>query len=208
MKTLSPRLLAGLIALVPALLHASTEVADMPEPSHTPSSLPSTSDPATFSELVPRDLPEIHSRIALPKEWTLVPGKLMEGDVLLAAREKIASESDPWIIGLSMTIDRAGAKESGQKASAYALALAREARERAGDEASPIVESQSGPFRDVRFEFPVAGDEPLLITELLRANDETGTLVVILWQTPKVDSQKYQGLREAILSGIQLDPAL
>jgi hypothetical protein len=43
---------------------------------------------------------------------------------------------------------------------------------------------------------------------LLRANDETGTLVVILWQTPKVDSQKYQGLREGILSGIQLDPAL
>jgi hypothetical protein len=126
--------------------------------------------------------------------------------VLLASREKITSESDPWMTGLSMTIDRNGAKDSGQKASDYALALAQEASEKAGDESSPIVQSQIGPFHRIRFDFPVAGDQPLLVTEVLEANDSTGTLTVILWQSPKEEAGKLHDLREEILSGIKLDP--
>jgi hypothetical protein len=126
--------------------------------------------------------------------------------VLLATREKISSENDPWITGLSMTIDRNGAKDSGQKASDYALGLAREAREKAGDEASPLKESQLGPIHEIRFEFPLAADQPLQVTEVLRANDSTGTLAVILWQMPKSESSQLQALREAVLSGLTMDP--
>ena len=156
--------------------------------------------------LVSHDLPEIHGKISLPKDWVLLPGKLLEGDVLLATREKITNENDPWTTGLSMTIDRNGAKDSGQKASDYALGLAREAREKAGEEATPIKESQAGSFHEIRFEFPLAADQPLQVTEVLRANDATGTLAVSLWQMPKPEAVQLQGLREAILSGLILDP--
>jgi hypothetical protein len=180
----------------------ATNAVPAPASSPSPSATAATNPPT----LVPRDLPEIHGKISLPKEWTLLPGKLLEGDVLLATREKISNENDPWTTGLSMTIDRNGAKDSGQKASDYALGLAREARDKAGEEASPIKESQAGPFHEIRFEFPLATDQPIQVTEVLRANDSTGTLAVILWQVPKSESAQLQGLREAILSGLILDP--
>jgi hypothetical protein len=156
--------------------------------------------------LITHELPEIHGSIALPKEWTLLPGKLLEGDVLLATKEKIAGENDLYSTGLSMTIDRNGAKDSGQKVADYAMSLAREAREKAGEEASPLRESESGPFHEISFDFPVPGDQPLQITEVLRANEKSSTLAVILWQSPKQEAPTLQPLRDAILSSITLDP--
>jgi hypothetical protein len=187
----------------PASADTGTNRAAKTNPATNPSPAAQTNAPS----LTVRDLPEIHGKISLPKEWTLLPGKLLEGDVLLATREKITGENDPWSTGLSMTIDRNGSKDSGQKASEYARALAQEAREKAGEEATPIKESQSGPFREFRFEFPVAADQPLVVTEILRANDKTGTLAVILWQMPKNETADLLGLREAVLSGLILDPA-
>jgi hypothetical protein len=187
----------------PASANAGTNRAAKTNPATNPSPAAQTNAPS----LTVRDLPEIRGKIALPKEWTLIPGKLLEGDVLLATREKITGENDPWSTGLSMTIDRNGSKDSGQKASEYARALAQEAKEKAGEEATPIKESQSGPFREFRFEFPIAADQPLVVTEVLRANDQTGTLAVILWQMPKNETADLTGLREAVLSGLILDPA-
>jgi len=187
----------------PASADAGTNRAAKTNPATNPSPAAQTNAPS----LTVRDLPEIHGKISLPKEWTLLPGKLLEGDVLLATREKITGENDPWSTGLSMTIDRNGSKDSGQKASEYARALAQEAREKAGEEATPIKESQSGSFREFRFEFPVAADQPLVVTEVLRANDKTGTLAVILWQMPKNETADLLELREAVLSGLILDPA-
>ena len=105
-----------------------------------------------------------------------------------------------------MTIDRNGAKDSGQKASVYALTLAREAHEKAGDEATPLKESQSGAFHEIRFDFPITSEPSLLMSEVLRANDDTGTLTVILWQSPRDEAASLNDLREKILAGIKLDP--
>lgn len=202
--------LSFLAILISPLLAQATEIQPpnlSTNASPTPqASVTSTPSPAASSPLAPHALPEIHATMLLPKDWTLLPGKLLEGDVLLATREKISSENDPWTTGLSMTIDRNGAKDSGQKASEYALALAHEASEKAGDEASPLAQSQTGPFHQIRFDFPVVGDQPLLVTEVLEANDSTGTLAVILWQSPKEEASKLHDLREQILSGIKLDP--
>jgi hypothetical protein len=106
-----------------------------------------------------------------------------------------------------MRIDRNGAKDSGQKAGDYAMGLALEAREKAGEEASSITDSPSGPYRRIRFEFPVPSEPPLQITEILLANEKTGTLAVILWQSPSAEAPALHDLREAILSSITLDPA-
>jgi hypothetical protein len=177
-------------------------------PTNSPAPIPSspTSNPAKEA-LVTRDIPGIRGKISIPSDWTFLPGKLLEGDVLLAVREKITSENDPWNTGLSMTIDRNGAKDSGMKAGDYALGIAREAREKAGEEASPISDSTTGAYREIRFEFPVQTDSPLLVTEVLRANDQTGTVAVILWQSAKAEAPALRDLREAVLSGIVLDPA-
>jgi hypothetical protein len=212
MKPFFPYSLLILI-LSPALLLATdiglptspTNGIQQPDSSNTPTSQPAASP--SSSPLIQQELPEIHASILLPKDWTLLPGKLLQGDVLLATREKITNESDPWTTGLSMTIDRNGAQDSGQKASDYAMALAREAQEKAGDEASQIQESQSGPFHEIRFDFPIASDQPLLVTEVLRANDSTGSLAVILWQSTKEEAPKLRSLREDILAGIKLDPS-
>jgi hypothetical protein len=162
---------------------------------------------ATKESLTARDIPGIHGKISIPADWTFLPGKLLEGDVLLAVREKIAGENDPWTTGLSMTIDRNGAKDSGMKAGDYALGIAKEAREKAGEEASPIADSTKGGFREIRFDFPVQTDPPLHVTEVLRANERTGTVTVILWQSPKCEADALRDLRESVLSGIILDPA-
>jgi hypothetical protein len=192
--------------VVPPLVFSNSSTplsSNAPVPLNTPAS-PKDPVPA----LTIRELPEIHATILLPKDWTLLPGKLLEGDELLATRDQIATPSDPWTTGLSMSIDRNGAKDSGQKASVYAINMAREARQKAGDEATPIQESQCGSFHDARFDFVVNADQPLLFTEILRANDTTGTLTVILWQSLKKESAKLQELKEQILAGIKLDPTL
>ena len=177
-------------------------------PTNSPAPIPSSPTSNSAKEaLVTRDIPGIRGKISIPSDWTFLPGKLLEGDVLLAVREKITSENDPWNTGLSMTIDRNGAKDSGMKAGDYALGIAREAREKAGEEASPISDSTTGAYREIRFEFPVQTDSPLLVTEVLRANDQTGTVAVILWQSAKAEAPALRDLREAVLSGIVLDPA-
>ena len=184
-------------------------IAAVPSATPTPTTALTNSTsptPASPPPLIMHELPEIHGSIALPKEWTLLPGKLLEGDVLLATKEKIAGENDLYSTGLSMTLDRNGAKDSGQKVADYAMSLAREAREKAGEEASPLRESQSGPFHEISFDFPVPGDQPLQITEVLRANEKSSTLAVILWQSPKQEAPTIQPLRDAILSSITLDP--
>jgi hypothetical protein len=145
--------------------------------------------------------------VPVPEGWTFLPGKPLEGDVLLVVKEKISDENDPWTTGFSMTVDRNGAADSGLKPGEYALGIAREAREKAGDEASPITESTNGLFREIRFEFPVQADVPLMVTEILRANEKTGTVAVILWQAPRDDSASLRSLRDAVLSGIALDPS-
>jgi hypothetical protein len=185
-----------------------------PSPTTTPEISPAspspTNSPAAASPtpaLSTRDIPDIHGKISIPPDWSFLPGKLLEGDVLLAVREKIANENDPWTTGLSMTIDRNGAKDSGMKAGEYAMGIAKEAREKAGEEASPISDSTSGAFREIRFEFPVQTDTPLQVTEVLRANDQTGTVAVILWQSPKSEASALHDLREAVLKGLVLDPA-
>jgi hypothetical protein len=175
--------------------------------SPTNSPAPASASPKSTQALATHDIPDIHGKISIPADWTFLPGKLLEGDVLLAVREKIANENDPWITGLSMTIDRNGAKDSGMKAGEYALGIAKEAREKAGEEASPISDSTDGVFREIRFDFPVQTDTPLQVTEVLRANDQTGTVAVILWQSPKSEASALRNLRDAVLTGIVLDPA-
>ncbi len=214
MKTMKSLSLVSLIlfffldaCLMPGALMANgtnTTSATLPATNVT-TSLVATNAAATPS-LIAHDLTEIHGSISLPKEWTLLPGKLLEGDVLLATKEKISGENDPYTTGLSMTLDRNGAKDSGQKPTEYAMSLAREAHDKAGDEASPLRESQNGPFHEIRFDFPIAGDLPLQITEVLRANEKTGTLAVILWQSPKEEALALQGLRDTVLAGLTLDP--
>lgn len=189
-----------LVLLSPSLLLEADGISPISSPAPSPATLLSNSN------LASREIPEIHASLLLPKDWTLLPGKLLEGEVLIATREKITSESDPWTTGLSMSIDRNGAKDSGQKASVYALALAHEANEKAGNDASAIKESQSGSFHDARFEFTVAADQPLIVTEILRANDSTGTVAVILWQSSKDEAAKLHDLKEQILASLQLDP--
>ncbi len=200
------------LSLLTGLIIASScgkSLGATPSPTPSPAASPSPSAPpsATQPVLEVREIRDIHGKIALPKEWTLLPGKLLDGDVLLATREKIAGENDPWTTGLTMTVDRNGAKDSGQKASVYAQSLAEEAREKAGEEASRLTSTENGAFREFRFDFPVAGEQPLLITEILRANDATGTVTTIVWQMPKAEAATLAPLRDAILPGIVLDPA-
>ena len=202
--------LLAIILHAPFLALTGATDASSPSPGPLPIETPLPSPGPTLGEasLTVRELPEIHASIALPGEWTLIPGTLLDGGVLLATREHINGEQDPWNMGLSMSIDRTGAKESGQKARAYALGLAREAREKAGEEASPLAEADAGGFHEVRFAFPVSGDPSLLITEVLRSNDATGTVVTIVWQMPAEEASGQKVLRDAILSRITLDPGL
>ena len=193
-------------SVTPATLTATNVLASLVATNAASTNTPTANSPATTRALIAHDLTEIHGSISLPKEWTLLPGKLLEGDVLLATKEKISGENDPYTTGLSMTLDRNGAKDSGQKPTEYAMSLAREAHDKAGDEASPLRELQNGPFHEIRFDFPIAGDLPLQITEVLRANEKTGTLAVILWQSPKEEALALQGLRDAVLAGLTLDP--
>jgi hypothetical protein len=191
LPTPSPAVKSGPKGVVPAPTSGEAQKA---APAAATNSLPA---------LVPHELPDIQGAISIPKEWTLITGKLLEGDVLVACREKISGADDPWTTGLTMTIDRNGAKDSGQPAGEYALGMAKEAREKAGDEAGEIKETRNGKIREFRFEYPVALDAPIQVTEVLRADEESGMLTVILWQSPKEEASSLKELREAVLSSIR-----
>lgn len=155
--------------------------------------------------MVAKEIPGIRGRISLPADWTYLPGKVLEGDVILAVREKIRDENDPWTTGMSMTLDRNGASDSGMKPSDYALGIATEAHEKAGEEASPITQTTNGLMHEIRFEFPIASDPPLVVTEILRANEKTGAVSIILWQCPREEAISLRPLRDAMLSGLILE---
>ena len=213
LSTFLPRVMAENSSLTSttSLTHLISQATPIPTPTITPTNAPvssSKTEPAKqLTKLVPRAIPEIHATICIPEDWALVQGSLLDGGVLLATKEKIASEADTWSTGLSMSIDRNGAKDSDQKASVYALAMAREALEKAGEEASPLRESQEGAFHNIRFYFPVQGDQSLMVTEEMRANDSTGTVAVILWQMPKDETGSLEALKDSILTSLKLDPA-
>jgi hypothetical protein len=193
-------------ASIPAPSDVASKAAHTPSPSpadSTASSTPQTPGNPSSPGLVAHELPDIQGTISIPKDWTLITGKLLEGDVLVASREKIATAEDPWTTGLTMTVDRNGAKDSGQPAGEYALGMATEAREKAGDEAGEIKETRNGKVREFRFEYPVALDTPILVTEVLRADEESGILTVILWQSPKEEATSLKDLRDSILTSIR-----
>ena len=191
---------------ISSLSEAATKAASKPSPAPADSAASNSAqtpgNPATPG-LVAHELSDIQGTISIPKDWTLITGKLLEGDVLVASREKIATAEDPWTTGLTMTVDRNGAKDSGQPAGEYALGMATEAREKAGDEAGEIKETRNGKVREFRFEYPVALDTPILVTEVLRADEESGFLTVILWQSPKQEAASLKDLRDSILTSIR-----
>lgn len=174
-----------------------------PSPAVLPRSTESVPTDPGMPPLAAREIPEIHGSISLPKDWSLVMGKLLEGGVLIASREKIASENDSWTTGLTLTVDSNGAGESGQPVGDYALGLAREAREKIGDDATEISETRHDKVREFRFEYPLPGDVPLRVTEVLRADEANGVMTVILWQAPSGETDRIKPLREAILSSIR-----
>lgn len=196
--------------LSPAPILSSTTTSatiNSPSPSTSPSASPSTNPaPArTAPAMVTKEIPGIRGSLTLPADWTYLPGKVLEGDVILAVREKIKDENDSWTTGMSMTLDRNGASDSGMKPSEYALGIASEAHEKAGEEASPISQTTKGAVREIRFEFPIASDPPIAVTEILRANDTTGTVAIILWQCPREEAVSLRPLRDAMLSGLILE---
>ena len=68
--------------------------------------------------------------------------------------------------------------------------------------------SDEGDYKVFRSEYTIESDGGnVQVVNFAKANDKTGTLYFVSWQSPETDQEKLAPLREQILKSMKLDPA-
>lgn len=148
------------------------------------------------------------SRITLqaPRGWQTLLEKTDDTSIFHVSPEPMDANTAGYQVGLAINILRSVPSVMGQKPSEYAQNLIDQIRERSEQEAT-VRTTQSASFKIYRIEYTLATDKDSLnVVNILEANDSTGTLYMIVWQTPESQTQSFSETREKILASIQLDP--
>lgn len=154
--------------------------------------------PVTASDadsLAARKLDSIGAAISLPAGWKLTE-EVDDGVVV------VRNEGDSPAFSITMTPDIPG--RAGMKPSEYAAELLAFAT----DEGGQITKLHDSAFLKLRvtYSFDSDGDR-VSVTDMVAANDKTGTLYFLAWQVAESKARQYEPLRDAILASLQLDPA-
>ncbi|GAB4178835.1 MAG: hypothetical protein Fur0032_19450 [Terrimicrobiaceae bacterium] len=144
--------------------------------------------------LAKRELATMGAAISLPSAWVLIE-EFEDGVVVLR------NEGDSPAFSITMTPDIPA--RTGMKPSEYGAELLAFAAE----EGAQISRVQDGSFQKFRvtYSFDTDGDKTC-VTDMVVANNSTGTLYFIAWQVPELKARQYEPLRDAILASLQFDP--
>jgi hypothetical protein len=162
-------------------------------------SLPST--PSGYSW---QRLPSGKSALLKPDGWYFKQGWKGQADAVVLAREDI-DKTGAYKTGLTLSCMRQIPKRTGQLPSAYAQSLVEAAA--ANHKLLERSKSAQGPFRSVRFRFveTSASKESTTVCYLLVANDKTGSLFLIIFESPTAEWNQAWKKGEIILKKMRLD---
>jgi len=149
-----------------------------------------------------QDLPAVKARILVPEGWHLTEQE-EEGVVIYQiTRENVEPGSDTYIAGLTLSVTTKVPERAELSPSKYAAELLASA-----EDANPAVVTKEGPFAKYRLEYAIEGqDGNIQIVDVAYANDGTGTLYFIAWQSPQLECEALDPIREKVLSSVVFDP--
>jgi len=152
-----------------------------------------------------QELTTIKGSICLPEDWFLKEETDDGVTIYQISREKAEKAGAPFTTGLILTATPKVTERAEMKPSKYALDLLPSG---ADDGARGMVKTAEGPLQCFRAEYAIEGDpEPITVITIAKANDGTGTLYFLTWQSPASEAAALKDLREKILASFTPDPA-
>jgi hypothetical protein len=152
-----------------------------------------------------QSLPAIKASLQLPEGWS-IKEETEDGVVVYQiTREKLESSSDTFTEELILSTTPKVSERAGMKPSEYAAELLAPALEEGGKE---LQKSEEGALKSFRTEYMIESEQgKMLVINIAKANDTTGTLYFLTWQSLASEPAALSESREKILSSLKLDPA-
>lgn len=150
-------------------------------------------------------LPAIKGALLLPDGWHIKEETEDGVAVYQITREKVDSSSDTFTDELILSATPKVPERAGMKPSEYAAELLASALEEGGKE---LQKSEEGAVKSFRTEYMIESEQgKMLVINIAKANDTTGTLYFLTWQSLASEPAALAGQREKILASLKLDPA-
>jgi len=152
-----------------------------------------------------QELTAIKGSILLPEGWFLKEDTDDGLTIYQISREKAEKEGDAFTAGLILTVTPKVTERAEVKPSNYALDLLPSGDD---DGAKGMIKTEEGPVKCFRVEYAIDGElSDIKIITIAKANDSTGTLYFLTWQSPETEDAALKDLREKILASFTIDPA-
>lgn len=149
-------------------------------------------------------LTAIKGSMQIPDGWFVNESTDDGVTVYQFTKEKVESANDTFSTGLILTVTPKVQERAQMKASEYAS----EMMEATADDPKAIKKSTDGDWQVFRSESKLEADGgDITMVNYAKANDTTGTLYFVTWQSPASDEAKMASVREAVLSSLKFDPS-
>ena len=146
-----------------------------------------------------RPLSTIKASVKVPPEWKLTESS--EDGVVVYQITREAKDGFAAGITISVTPDVPGRAQVSP--SQYASDLLSFSVEEGGT----VETVAQPPFKVISTQYNIDGEDiALSIKDVARANDSTGTLYFVAWQSPKSEENEIKELREQVLASFKFDP--
>ena len=152
-----------------------------------------------------QELSAVKGKILVPEGWHVNQQEQDEEGVIVyqITREDVPPGSDTYVAGLTLSVTTKVPERAELTPSKYASELLVSA-----EDTNPPVVTKDGPFNKFRLEYAIEGqDGNIQIVDVAYANDGTGTLYFIAWQSPQIECEALDPIREKVLSSVVFDPS-
>jgi hypothetical protein len=164
-----------------------------------------TSSMAGEPALTDTPLPAIKGSVRIPQGWFVKEESTDGTFVYQITREKVESDTDPFTAGLILSVTTKVPDRANVKPSEYATELLSSTQE---DGSNELKKSTDGPWQIFRTDYQIDADTGAIhMANYAKANDQSGTIYFVTWQSPTGEEDKLAPVREAILSSFKFDPS-
>lgn len=150
-------------------------------------------------------LTAIKGSLGLPEGWFIKEDANDGTFVYQITREKVESENDPFTAGLILSVTTKVPDRASLKPSEYATELLSSTQE---DGTGELKKTTDGAWQIFRTDYQIDADAGgIHMANYAKANDATGTIYFVTWQSPVSEEDKLAPIREAVLSSLKFDPS-
>lgn len=148
-----------------------------------------------------RPLSAIKATVKVPTDWQLTEST--EDGVVVYQITREAKDDSNFSVGMTISVTPDVPGRAQVSPSQYAADLLAFSVEEGGT----VETVDRPPFKVISTQYHVDGEEAALaIKDVATANDSTGTLYFVAWQSPQSEEKEIQALRDQILDSFAFDP--